>query len=339
MQSKTAILLLNIGSPLNPGTSAVRKFLSEFLNDRRVIDIPWLFRKILVNIIIVPFRTHSAAIRYKMLWKENGSPLILHGISLQEKLQKKLGEDYIVAYASNYQHPNIKMVTAKICNLKVSRIIAFPLFPQYASSTTGSAFEKLFKILSDKNTIPAVTTIQQYYSHPAFIEAMVSNISEYDYHSFDHIIMSYHGLPVSQVNKSHNGNSCDHFNCTREVTEKNIYCYHSACYGTSRLLAEKLNLDENMYTVSFQSRISKNWLSPFTDEIIIKLAKQGKKRLLIICPSFTADCLETIIEVGEVYRDLFIRNGGTNLTMVKSLNDGYHWVDAITDIVCETSRL
>lgn len=333
MRSKTAVLLLNVGSPVNPGTSGVRKFLSEFLNDRRVIDIPWLYRKILVNIIIVPFRTHRSAKLYKRLWKENGSPLILHGISLQKKLQKKLGEDYIVEFASNYQQPNIKMAVAKVCSMNVSRIVAFPLFPQYASSTTGSAIEKLFTSLSSENTIPSVTTIQQYYNHPAYIEAMISNIREYDYQGFDHIILSYHGLPVSQVNKSHNGISCDHFNCTREVTENNIYCYHSACYATSRHLATKLNLDEKGYTVSFQSRISKNWLTPFTDEIITKLAKEGKKRLLIICPSFTADCLETIIEVGEGYKEQFLLNGGTELILVKSLNDSTYWVDAIAEMI------
>lgn len=333
MRSKTAVLLLNVGTPDSPDTFKVRKYMSEFLNDKRVIDIPWLLRKLLVNFIIVPFRASRSAKLYQKLWTEKGSPLLFHGISLQKKLQQKLGEAYIVEFATNYQKPNIKEITDKILKQNVNRIIAFPLFPQYASSTTGSAIEKLLKLLSSKYNIPAITTIVQYYDNPLYLEAMVSLISNYDYQSFDHIIISYHGLPLNQVNKSHYGKACEHYNCIIEVTEQNQYCYHASCYATSRLLAEKLNLDESRYTVCFQSRITKNWLSPFTDEVITTLAKEGKKRLLVICPSFTADNLETTIEIGHEYKNLFLQNGGTKLTLVESLNDSERWVDAIGEMV------
>lgn len=333
MRSKTAVLLLNVGTPDSPDTFKVRKYLSEFLNDKRVIDIPWLLRKLLVNFIIVPFRTSRSAKLYQKLWTENGSPLLFHGVSLQKKLQQKLGEAYIVEFATNYGRPNINEVVKKVLKQNVNRIIAFPLFPQYASSTTGSAIEKLLKLLSSKYNIPAITTIVQYYDNPLYLEAMVSLISNYDYQSFDHIIISYHGLPLNQMNKSHYGKACEHYNCIIEVTEQNQYCYHASCYATSRLLAEKLNLDESRYTVCFQSRITKNWLSPFTDEVITTLAKEGKKRLLVICPSFTADNLETTIEIGHEYKNLFLQNGGTKLTLVESLNDSERWVDAIGEMV------
>ena len=333
MRSKTAVLLLNVGTPDSPDTFKVRKYLSAFLNDKRVIDIPWLLRKLLVNFIIVPFRTSRSAKLYQKLWTEKGSPLLFHGISLQKKLQQKLGEAYIVEFATNYGRPNINEVVKKVLKQNVNRIIAFPLFPQYASSTTGSAIEKLLKLLSSKYNIPAITTIVQYYDNPLYLEAMVSLISNYDYQSFDHIIISYHGLPLNQVNKSHYGKACEHYNCIIEVTEQNQYCYHASCYATSRLLAEKLNLDESRYTVCFQSRIAKNWLSPFTDEVITTLAKEGKKRLLVICPSFTADNLETTIEIGHEYKNLFLQNGGTKLTLVESLNDSERWVDAIGEMV------
>ena len=333
MRSKTAVLLLNVGTPDSPDTFKVRKYLSEFLNDKRVIDIPWLLRKLLVNFIIVPFRASRSAKLYQKLWTEKGSPLLFHGISLQKKLQQKLGEAYIVEFATNYGRPNINEVVKKVLKQNVNRIIAFPLFPQYASSTTGSAIEKLLKLLSSKYNIPAITTIVQYYDNPLYLEAMVSLISNYDYQSFDHIIISYHGLPLNQVNKSHYGKACEHYNCIIEVTEQNQYCYHASCYATSRLLAEKLNLDESRYTVCFQSRIAKNWLSPFTDEVITTLAKEGKKRLLVICPSFTADNLETTIEIGHEYKNLFLQNGGTKLTLVESLNDSERWVDAIGEMV------
>ncbi|MDP3003777.1 MAG: ferrochelatase [Bacteroidales bacterium] len=333
MRSKTSVLLLNVGTPDSPDTFKVRKYLSEFLNDKRIIDIPWFLRKLLVNFIIVPFRAPKSAKLYQKLWTGKGSPLLFHGISLQEKLQRKLGEAYIVEFATNYQHPNINEVAEKVLKQNVSRIIAFPLFPQYASSTTGSVIEKLLNLLSSKYNIPAITTIVQYYDHPLYLEAIVARVCQYDYTNYDHILMSFHGLPISQVSKSHNGKTCVHFNCTKEVSEQNQYCYHASCYATSRLLAGKLNLDKSWYTVCFQSRIAKNWLSPFTDEVITTLAKEGKKRLLVICPSFTADNLETTIEIGNEYKDLFLQNGGTELTLVESLNDSERWVDAIGEMI------
>lgn len=335
IKSKTAVLLLNTGTPDSPEISGVRKYLFEFLNDKRVIDIPWLLRKMLVNFIIVPFRAPGSAKRYQKLWTGKGSPLLFHGVSVQKKLQQKLGEGYIVEFATNYGRPNINEVVKKVLKQNVNRIIAFPLFPQYASSTTGSALEKLLKILAHGYKIPAIITILQYYDYPSYLEAMAARIFDYDYLSYDHILISYHGLPISQVNKSHDGKACEHYNCTIEVTEQNQYCYHASCYATSRLLAGKLNLDENRYTVCFQSRIAKNWLSPFTDEVITTLAKEGKKCLLVVCPSFTADCIETTIEIGQEYKDLFLQNGGTKLTIVESLNDSERWVDAIGKMVSD----
>jgi ferrochelatase len=333
MKSQKAILLLNTGTPEAPDTRNVRKFLSQFLNDKRVIDLPWLFRKILVNLIIVPFRAPSSSKRYKRLWTDKGSPLHYYGISLQEKLADKLGEDFIVRFAVNYGKPGIEETIAEVCSLKAERITVFPLFPQYASSTTGSVIEKCEKTLSAMKNIPEFTAITEYYSHPEYISALSSCVSEYGPSGFDHIVISYHGLPLRQVNKAHDGRSCAELNCTGALTKENSPCYQAMCFETSRRLAAKLNIEPENYTVCFQSRISKNWLSPFTDEIIISLAKEGKKNIMVICPSFTADCLETIIEVGEEYRDLFISNGGEKFLMVPALNDREIWVDAILKIL------
>ena len=333
MKSKAAVLLLNVGTPDSPSTSDVRKYLFEFLNDKRVIDIPWLLRKILVNLIIVPFRAPKSAKLYQKLWTDKGSPLLYHGLSVQEKLQNKMGDDYIVKLAMSYQNPNIRDVFKEVLAQNANRVIAFPLYPQYASSTTGTAIESLLKMLAREYNIPAVSSILQYYNHPAYLEAMIARISDYDYCSYDHILMSFHGLPVSQTTKEHQNESCDHYNCTQQVTEENQYCYHAACYATARLLAQKMKLDNDRYSVCFQSRISKNWLTPFTDEKVVSLAKEGKKRLLVICPAFTADCLETTIEIGYEYKELFIRSGGTELTLVESLNDSDKWVDAIGEIL------
>jgi protoporphyrin/coproporphyrin ferrochelatase len=333
VDSKTAILIFNVGTPDDPSTPAVRRYLSEFLNDERIIDIPRFFRKILVDLIIVPFRAPKSARIYRKLWTDKGSPLLVNGLSLRQKLQEAAGADYIVEYASSYQHPNIIEVTDQILAKGVSRIVLFPLFPQYSSSTTGSGIEKLLKHLAAQYNIPSVSTVLQYFDNPFYLGAMASLISRYNYKEYDHILMSYHGLPVKMVNKSHNGNSCQQYNCTTEINDQNIFCYQASCYGTSRLLAKKLDLDDSQYSVSFQSRISRNWLLPFTDEIIVNLAKEGKKKLLVICPSFTADCLETIIEAGEDYRDLFLKNGGSEFTLVESLNDSDIWVDAIWNMI------
>ncbi len=335
MESRTAILLINVGTPENPRTSGVRKYLSEFLNDKRIIDIPRFFRKILVDFIIIPLRVHRSSKIYKKLWTEKGSPLLIYGLSLKEKLQEKAGNKYIVEYASIYQHPNIKEITRQILKMNVSRIIAFPLFPQYSGSTTGSAIEKLLKTLSQQNNIPAVTTVMKYFDDPHYLEAMVSRISHYDYNNYDHIIMSYHGLPLKMVKKAHGGESCEHFNCTTETNPLNSFCYQASCYATSRLLAKKLNLENGKFTVCFQSRLSHNWLQPYTDESILKLAKEGKKKLLIVCPSFASDCLETIIEVGNDYKELYLHNGGYQFTLVESLNDSDIWVDSIWKMIAK----
>ena len=332
-RQKRAILLLNVGTPANPEISGVRKFLSEFLNDKRVIGIPWFLRKILVSCIIVPFRAPQSSKLYKKLWTGKGSPLLFHGLSLKEKLAHRAGGEFIVEFASNYQQPNIKDITESILKDGVGQIIAFPLYPQYSSSTTGSAFEKLFKILARQNNIPAIKTVHQYYDHPLYLEAMAERISRYEYLDYDHILMSFHGLPLRQVRSSHHGKACEHFNCINEVSERNANCYHAACHATSRLLADKLGIDKRSYSVSFQSRIARKWLSPFTDEVIISLAMEGRKRVLVVCPSFTSDCLETTIEVGQVYRDLFLENGGLDLTLVESLNESESWVDAILGII------
>jgi len=333
MKSQKAILLLNTGTPEAPDVRNVRKFLSQFLNDKRVIDLPWLFRKILVNLIIVPFRAHSSSKRYKRLWTDRGSPLHYYGISLQEKLGRKLGEDYIVRFAVNYGKPSIEDTISEICSFQPESITVFPLFPQYASSTTGSVIEKCHRSLEGRINAPLFTAITEYYNHPDYINALSVCVSENEPSGFDHIVISYHGLPLRQVNKTHNGKSCTEHDCTAALTKENASCYQAMCYETSRQLASKLNFAPEFYSVCFQSRISKNWLSPFTDEILISLAKKGKKSIMVVCPSFTADCLETIVEVGDEYRDLFLANGGEKFVLVPALNDREIWVDTIQTIL------
>lgn len=333
MTAKTAVLLLNVGTPDKPEVSAVRKYLSQFLNDPRVITMPALVRKLLVNLIIVPFRARRSARLYSKLWTDQGSPLLVYGRSLQRKLQISLGDEFQVELAMNYGQPALQNIVQKMMIDHVERIIAFPMFPQYASSATGSVLSRLMELLGKQNHVPALTSHIQYYDHPLFLEAWAAKIGEHKLADFDHILFSYHGLPLSQAEASHPGKSCEDSHCTTEVNDENQHCYHATCYATTRLLADKLKLESSRYTVCFQSRISRNWLGPFTDETMIILAAQGRKKILVICPSFTADCLETTVEIGIEYRQLFLKHGGESLVLVESLNDSDAWVKAIGEMI------
>lgn len=335
--NKKVVLLINLGTPDSPKTGDVRKYLSEFLNDPRVIDIPWLLRKMLVNLIIVPFRAPKSAKVYEQLWTEKGSPLLYHGVELKEKLQAELPEEYQVEFAMRYQNPHMKVVLEKIRKTNPKEIIVIPLYPQYASSTTGSTNELLMQIISKWYVIPNLRIISQFYDHPKFIETIAERTKQYEIKSYDHILFSYHGLPTRQVDKVYDDGLCSDHNCETEITHDNIFCYKATCYATTRLIAGKLGLSESDYTVGFQSRLDKNWLEPFSDKEVVRLAKEGKKRLLVFSPAFVADCLETTIEIGDEYLELFQEHGGEQLDLVESLNTHPTWVKTLKSLVLENN--
>ncbi|MDR3668980.1 MAG: ferrochelatase [Ignavibacteriaceae bacterium] len=330
----TGVLLIQLGTPDSPSVHDVRKYLSEFLNDPRVIDIPYLLRKILVNIIIVPFRAPKSAKLYQKLWTDKGSPLLFYSESLKEKVQSALGNNFEVELAMRYQSPSLDKVLGKMQKRGYERIIILPLFPQYASASSGSAIEKTLKIIKRWWVIPELKIITQFYNNNEYINSIVEQGLKYNPADYDHILFSYHGLPVRHVDKVYvDGKPCSDHNCEFEINESNKYCYKAACYATTRLLAGKLNIPKEKYTVCFQSRLNKKWLEPFTDKVIIDLAQKGIKKLLVFSPAFVADCLETIVEVGSDYAILFKKNGGTRLQLVESLNDTPAWVSAVKNLI------
>lgn len=331
--NKKTVLLINLGTPDNPTTGAVKKYLTEFLNDPRVIDIPWLFRKILVNLIIVPFRSPKSAKIYKQLWTKEGSPLVIHGKNLRDKLQVELGSDYQVEIAMRYQNPHLKNVLEKIRKSVPKEIIVLPLYPHYASSSTGSTIEFLFKIMSKWYIIPQVKVLGQFYNNPGFIDSIAEQAKEFNLKNYDHFVFSFHGLPTRQVDKVYDKGICADHNCEYEVTTDNFYCYKATCYETARLIISKVNLDSEKCTVSFQSRLDKNWLEPFSDKVIAELPKKGVKNVLVFSPAFVCDCLETTIEIGVEYKEIFQENGGEKLDFVKSLNSEPTWVNTVKDLV------
>ena len=331
--NRTAVLLVNVGTPDAPTVPAVRKYLFQFLNDRRVIDLPLIPQKILVNLIIVPFRAPKSTELYKILWTEKGSPLMVNAEKNRTKLQEALGDDYEVFTAMRYQNPSLKMVLREVRDKRFGKMIVIPVFPQYASSTTGTIFQFVSQEIARWEVIPEVRMVSQFYDHPQFLEAFADRVRAYNPETWDHLIFSYHGLPNRQVDKVHPEVKSVNCSCETALPPHGKYCYKATCYETTRLLAAALNLKKEDYSVSFQSRLTKNWLKPFTDENLIGLAKAGKKRILVVAPAFVTDCLETTVEIGYEYQELFVENGGEKVQLVESFNDHPLWIETLKQLI------
>lgn len=334
-QGKTGVLLVNLGTPDSTNTSDVRKYLREFLMDKRVIDIPFITRWLLVNLIIAPFRAPKSAAEYKKLWVERGSPLKFYGEDVIEMLRSRLSDEYVVAFGMRYQSPSIKSALEELLAKNVSKIIVIPLFPQYASASTGSVQDKVMEIVKDWEIIPNISFVSNFVEEPGFYKTFAALGRKYlEKQSYDHVIFSFHGLPERQIKKGSVDNYCQLGKCCNTYHSKNRYCYRAQCFLTARLIAKELNLSENDYTVTFQSRLGNDpWIKPYTDIVLKDLAKEGKHSVLAFSPAFVADCLETTVEVGETFKEDFIEAGGKQWDLVESLNDEEAWVETLKTIV------
>jgi protoporphyrin/coproporphyrin ferrochelatase len=333
---KTGVLLVNLGTPDSPEVPDVRKYLREFLMDGRVIDIPFLSRWLLINLIIAPFRAPKSAKIYKELWTPEGSPLKIYGLANEKQLQNLLGGHYEVKLAMRYQSPSIASKLEEFRKSGIKDLIVVPLFPQYASASTGSVYEEVMRIISQWQITPEVKFTNYFYNHPRFIEGFAENARKYmQVTDFDHFVFSYHGLPARQILKGDNqGNVCKLGACCDKITEHNQYCYRAQSFETTRLLVKALGLKEGTYTTSFQSRLGKDpWIQPYTDVLIKELGERGVKKVLAFSPAFIADCLETTIEVGVEYKEMFEEHGGQHWQLVESLNDSENWVELLKDLV------
>ena len=334
--SKKGILLVNLGTPDSPSVADVRKYLREFLMDGRVIDVNPVWRSILVKGIIAPFRGPKSAKLYQEIWSEKGSPLLYYSILQAELLQKKLGDDYQVEMAMRYQSPSIESALAKLKDAKVDSIKVLPLFPHYASASTGSVLEKVMNLVKQWQTIPPISFVNSFHDNELMIETFADNAIKHQPETYDHILFSFHGLPQRQLIKSdHSGQHCLKIdNCCATLTENNKFCYSAQCHDTARLIVEKLGIEKDKFTVCFQSRLGKDpWVKPYTSEVVAELAKKGVKKLLVFCPAFVADCLETIYEVSVEYNDEFKALGGEHVQLVESLNDNPKWIEAMEELV------
>ncbi len=334
---KKGVLLVNLGTPDSPSTADVRRYLREFLMDPRVIDINPVSRGLLVKGIIVPTRGPKSAKLYQKIWDDKtGSPLLHYSKLQQQLLQERLGDGYMVELAMRYQNPNIESALERLKAAMVDSIQIIPMFPQYASASTGSVYEKVMGLIALWPTPPPISFINSFHDNELMIETFADNANKYKPETYDHILFSFHGLPQRQLIKSdHTHNYCLKFDgCCDTITEANKFCYSAQSHHTARLIAEKLNIPKEKYTICFQSRLGSDpWVQPYTSEIVAKLAKEGKKRLLVFCPAFVADCLETVYEVTTEYGDEFKALGGEHVQLVESLNDSPKFIEALAGMV------
>ncbi len=334
-KGKKGVLLVNLGTPDDPSRNSVWRYLGQFLMDPRVIDIPFIPRLLLVRGIIAPFRSGSSAKLYKQLWTPAGSPLKVYGVQVAEALQQQLGDEYLVELGMRYQNPSIESALKRLLSQQVSEIIVFPMFPQYASASTGSVHDEVMRLLRKEQAIPNVRMINSFYDFEPMIDIFAENARQFDIASYDHILFSFHGLPQRQLRKADSCNHClKSADCCATVSEKNQFCYSAQCHATAKAIAAKLNLDPSRYTTCYQSRLGSDpWVQPYTIKVLEELAKKGAKRLLVFSPAFVADCLETIVEISTEYQEEFHEMGGDKVDLVPSLNSNPKWIAAIKAMV------
>ena len=334
---RRGIILMNLGSPDSTEVKDVRKYLNEFLMDKRVIDMPYLQRLLLVRGIIVPFRAPKSAEAYRTIWWKSGSPLIELTKQLQKEVQQQLNEP--VAIAMRYGNPTPAAAYDELLKKdpSIEEVILFPLYPHYAMSSYETAVEYMNEVHAENKYKFRLTTIKPYYNNEDYINAMAENMRPYLSQEYDHILFSYHGVPARHIKKSDiTGNHClQSHNCCEVNSEAHKFCYRYQCFTTTRLITQQLNIPAAKYSISFQSRLGKGWLEPFTDIRLEQMPKEGIKKLLIICPAFVSDCLETLEEIAERGKETFLHAGGEEYTMIPCLNVHPLWVNAISKWIKE----
>jgi ferrochelatase len=339
---KTGVLLINLGTPDSASTGDVRKYLTEFLNDPRVIDINPIGRFLLVNGIIVPFRAPKSAKLYQHIWTKDGSPLLIYGNKVKKSLQEALGNEFVVDLGMRYGKPTIAEALDRLRKAQVSRMVLIPLYPQYASSSTGSSVEKALGIIKGWEVTPSLEIISYFFNQPSFLDAWVEVARKYNIADYDHVLFSYHGLPERHIYKSsahYGGGMCNLGSCCDEIKPGNQYCYRASCLATTRALVQRLGIPEGKYTSSFQSRLNDKWIKPYSDKVLEEQAKAGAKRILVFSPAFVADCLETLYEIGTEYNELFRKHGGEKIQLVESLNDSPRWIEGLKEMVLAKTQV
>ncbi|MGN6494709.1 MAG: ferrochelatase [Agriterribacter sp.] len=329
--AKRGVILMNLGSPDSTEVKDVRKYLMQFLMDKRVIDKPYLLRLPLVGGIIVPFRAPKSAEAYKEIWTKEGSPLVVLTKQLQNAVQQQVSDP--VEIAMRYGNPTVKNAFDNLMK-KVSEleeVLAVPLYPHYAMSSFETAVEHA-KEVHRKGKYPfKLKFVKAFFNDPGYINALADRMKPYLEQDYDHILFSYHGVPARHILKSDiTGNHClRSADCCQTASPAHAFCYRHQCFETTRLITEKLAIPASKYSISFQSRLGKGWLEPFTDIRLEQMPKEGIKKLLILCPAFVSDCLETLEEIAMRGKETFMEAGGESYTFIPCINTNAVWVKTL----------
>lgn len=329
---QTAILMMNLGSPDSPTASGLKPYLSEFLMDERVIDLPLIARTLLVKGIIVPFRRYASAKKYQSIWTVQGSPLLVHSFALQKKVQERLKEP--VYLSMRYGNPSTRSVLEQIRrdNPSLQRLIVLPLYPHYAMSSYETAVVQVKELYAAMQWPVELKIIPPYYNEEPYIQALSGSIHAYLQENYDHILFSYHGIPERHLRKTDcTGMHCLQVkDCCNVPSKAHAVCYRHQVISTTEAVAQKLKLDPKKYSFSFQSRLGRDaWLKPYTAAQLSSFPAMGIKKLLVVCPAFVSDCLETLEEINEEGKEDFMKSGGESFTMIPALNETDAWIDCV----------
>ncbi len=328
-----AILLANLGSPDNCDVTSVRRYLNQFLMDPYVIQLPWLVRRMIVSLFVLPTRPKASAHAYQSIWFPEGSPLIVLSQHVRDALQAKL--DMPVAMAMRYGNPSIESQLIELTNDRnIDEIVFMPMYPHYAESTITTSVEQAKQVIKKHKLDVKLTVIEPFYDKPDYIKALVESARPYLEQEYDHLVFSYHGLPESHITKlDGSGSHCLKVEaCCQQPHPAHKTCYRHQVMATTHAFAQQAGLDSSHYSVAFQSRLGRaKWLGPNTEDRLKELAQSGAKNVLVICPAFVTDCLETLEEIAIRGQQVFSEAGGETLSLIPCLNDHPAWVDVLTD--------
>jgi len=319
LRSTTGVLLTNLGTPDDPSTASVRRYLAEFLWDPRVIELPRILWWVILRVILLIRPARSAA-KYQKIWTEQGSPLLVNLVrqadALRSTLEQRSSAPPTVGYAMRYGQPSIENAITDLCNQGVEKLLVLPLYPQYSATTTASTFDAVAAALERRRKLPALRFVTRYGEHTGYLSALVESIESYwtEQGRPQKLLFSFHGLPQRYVD---NGDP-----------------YQQECQATAQRVAAALGLDDDMWHVSYQSRVGREqWLRPYTDETLAQWGRQGVQKVNVICPGFSADCLETLEEIDDENREIFVDNGGGEYAYIAALNDRPRHIEALTSLV------
>ena len=328
--SARGVLLVNLGSPASTGIADVRRYLNQFLMDPYVVDLPWPARRLLVSLILMT-RPKQSAQAYASIWWDEGSPLVVLSRRVQQALKARL--EMPVELAMRYGEPSIERgILALAATPGVEEILFIPQYPQHADSTITTSVREAERVIARHGLTIRLTVIPAFYGREDYLDALVSSAKPYFEQPFDHLLMSYHGLPERHLRKADpTGRHCLNYpDCCERPSVAHATCYRAQCTAVSRDFAARMGLGEGKWSQAFQSRLGRaKWIEPYTEARIDELAAQGVKRLLVMCPAFVTDCIETLEEIGDRAREQFIEAGGEELVLIPCLNDHPQWIQTL----------